>query len=206
MEARNSARINGRAKARARSIADARKAPETTSKALAMQVSEDKPLTDIQRMFVKFWAAGESPASAASRCGIQTSYAYRLIYMPNVLKVYRAEKEAYEQASGMNRKRVIDGFLEAIEMAKVMAEPSTMVAGWREISKMCGYYEPVQVKHTVTHEGKILHDRLDKLSDAELFELIQKQAQQLAAGQSPQLPGDAHGSDEDDEALVGDAS
>lgn len=205
MAARDVARPNGRAKARARSVDDARKGIDTGTKAGAELIDPDKPLTDVQRMFVKFWAAGESPASAASRCGVQVSYAYRLIYMPNVLKAYRAEKEAYEQASGMNRKRVIDGFLEAVEMAKTMAEPATMVAGWREIGKMCGYYEPVQVKHTVTHEGKIIHDRLDKLTDDELFELIQKQAAAMAP-QHPQLPGHVHGSDEDDDQSAGGAS
>lgn len=183
----------------------------TNNKTTAAMVDEDKPLTDLQRQFVKFWAAGESPASAAGRVGIETTYAYRLVYMPNVLKAYRAEKEAYEQASGMNRKRVIDGFMEAIEIAKTMAEPSTMVAGWREIGKMCGYYEPVQVKHTVHHEGKALVDRMEKMSDDELFEIIQKrmdeQAQAAASlkPQAPQLEGAPHDDDADDQP-GGDAS
>lgn len=194
---------NGRAKARERSVAVARQGVNTSTKAGAALVDADKPLTDQQRLFVKFWAQGESPLSASVKAGYSDggTFAYRMIYMPNILKAYQAEKDAYERDSGMNRKRVIDGFLEAVEMAKTMAEPSTMVAGWREIGKMCGYYEPVQVKHTVTHEGKVLLDRLENLSDDELFELIQKQAAQMAAtNPQPQLQGATHDDGDDDEA------
>jgi phage terminase small subunit len=52
-----------------------------------------------------------------------------------------------------------------------MAEPASMVSAWREIGKMCGYYEPVtkKVDITVTQNG---FKRLERLSDAELLELI----------------------------------
>lgn len=168
----------------------------TKTKAL---ISVDKPLTDQQRLFVKFWAQGESPLSASLKAGYADggAYAYRMVYQPNILALYRQEKEAYERDSGMNRKKVVDGFLEAIEMAKTMAEPSTMVAGWREVGKMCGYYEPVEIKHTINHQGKVLHERLEKLTDAELFELIQKRAEAMA---TPALgaPEGTHDGDADD--------
>lgn len=192
---------NPRAKARKRSIAEVReKGFETTTKATAALVDEDKPLTDIQRQFVKHWASGESPSSAAGRCGLQAGYAYRLIYMPNVLKAYRAEKEQYELASGMTRKRVIDGFMEAVEMAKVMAEPSTMVAAWREVGKMCGYYEPVEVKHTINVQGKVLHEKMDKMSDAELLEIVQQRMEQMATDANSVKPAALlEGANDDDE-------
>lgn len=209
------AAANPRPKGRARSVADARATGMlTTSKATAAMVDPDKPLTDVQRQFVRFWASGESPSSAAARCGIQTSYAYRLIYMPNVLLAYRAEKEAYEAASGMNRKKVVDGILEAIEMSKTMAEPSTMVAGWREIGKICGYYEPVTVKHQISVEGKLVVDRMEKMSDDELMQLIEKRmadAAQAAAGhqallETPENPDGAADDTPDDADALGDVA
>lgn len=172
------------AKDTSKGVTAARAGKNTSSNAVAALVSVDKPVTDQQRLFVKFWAQGESPLSASHKAGYADggTFAYRMINMPNILALYQEEKAAYERDSGMNRKRVIDGFLEAIEMSKTMAEPSTMVAGWREIAKMCGYYEPVQVKHTVTHEGKILLDRMESLSDDELFEVIQRQAKAIGEG------------------------
>lgn len=175
-----------------RSIATAReRGINTSTKAGAALIDPDKPLTEQQKLFVHYWARGESILSASLKAGYQDggTYAYRLVHQPNILKMYQAEKDAYERDSGMNRKRVIDGLLEGIEMAKTMAEPSSMIAGWREIGKLCGYYEPVQVKHTVDVQGKILVDRMEKLSDAELFELIQKQAAAIS-GNPALIPQD----------------
>lgn len=157
----------------------------TNNKAQAAAVSEEKPLTDQQRLFVKFWAQGESPLSASIKAGYADNgtYAYRMIYMPNILKLYHEEKAAFERDSGMTRQKVIAGFLEGIEMAKVLGEPSTVVGGWREIGRMCGYYEPVQVKHTVTHEGKLMIDKLDKLSDQELMQLMEERMKAMLAPQ-----------------------
>ena len=62
--------------------------------------------------------------------------------------------------------------LEAVELAKLMAEPATMVSGWREIGKMCGYFT-VQHKVDVSVSGSVVHQRLNQLSDAELLKIIQ---------------------------------
>lgn len=159
-------------------------------------VDPDKPLTDKQRLFVKFWAQGESILSASVKAGYVDggSVAYQMVYRPNILKAYNAEKEKYERDSGMTRKRVIDGLLESIEIAKTLAEPSSMIAGWREVAKIVGYYAPVEVKSTVTHEGKVQLEKLDRLSDAELMELIAQQAKAMAA---PQLPSPEETTDDE---------
>jgi phage terminase small subunit len=170
----------------------------TNTPSEAALISEGKPLTEQQRAFAKFWAQGDSPLAASVKAGYADngSYAYRMIYMPNILKLYNEEKAAFERDSGMTRQRVIEGFLEGIEMAKTLAEPSSVIAGWREVGKMCGYYEPVQVKHTVSHEGKILVDRLESLSDDELFAIIQRQAAAMASP-VPLLPSEVLHDDDD---------
>jgi phage terminase small subunit len=139
--------------------------------------SQNRPLTQLQRSFIKHWAAGESITSAALRAGYNdnAAAAYQLVKRPEVLALYQEEKRKYEEAAGMTRKKVMDGLLEAVEMAKLLAEPSTMVAGWREIGKMCGYYEPVQKKVDITLNGNVVMERMNKLSDAELLRLIQQE-------------------------------
>jgi hypothetical protein len=139
----------------------------------AEQVDPNKPLTDKQKLFVKFWASGESPLSASYKAGYADggTYAYRMVRMPNILALYNEEKRLYEESCQMTRKQVMEGLLESIEMAKLMAEPATMVSGWREIGKLCGYYEPVKKKVEVSITGA--QQRLEKLTDAQLFELIQ---------------------------------
>lgn len=140
----------------------------------AMQVSPDKPLTEKQKLFVKLWAQGETILAASLKAGYADhgTYAYRMVRMPNVLALYDAEKRAYEEAAGMSRKKVMDMLLESYQAAKTLDEPSSMVSAAREIGRMCGYYEPVRVKHEVSVEGKMLVERVNALSDEQLIEMI----------------------------------
>jgi phage terminase small subunit len=169
------------------------KAPLTNSKAACALVDEDKPLTAQQLAFVKAWAQGESIASASQRAGYSAGdgFCYRMTAMPNVLKVYHAEKALYAASCQMTRKRVMDGLLEGVEMARLMAEPMTLIAGWREIGKMCGYYEPTKLQVEHNHKGEVTVRQLNGMSDAELVALIK-------GGSLPQLQGpsdehDVHG-------------
>lgn len=153
----------------------ARSYPSTATNAQAAQVSPDKPLTEKQKLFVQNWAKGDSVNNAALRAGFASpSMAYRLVCMPNVLRLKAQYEAKYEEESKMTRKKVMDGFLEAIEMAKLMSEPATMVSGWREIAKMCGYLSPVEHKVKIDVSGNVTMQQLTQLSDAELLEVIQK--------------------------------
>lgn len=157
---------------------------DTSDYANAALIDPDKPLTDKQKGFVKFWAAGESLMSAAYKAGYDESsltYAYRLAKQPNVLKLYEEEKRLYEEASNMSRKKVMDMLVEAYDMAKLMAEPASMVGAAREIGKMCGYYEPVAKKVDITVNGKALTKRLDQMSDEDLAKMIAEGMGAIAA-------------------------
>lgn len=148
---------------------------------MAEVIHPDKPLTDKQKLFVKFWAEGESISTASVRAGYNDSgtMAYRMVKMPNVLQLYHQIKAKYEEASQMSRTKVMDGLLEAAEMAKLMAEPSTMVQAWKTIGQMCGYFAPVEHRMKVDVTGNIVVDRLNGMSDAELLKVITSGAQQL---------------------------
>ena len=139
--------------------------------AVASQRSLDRPLTELQKAFVRLWAQGESINSAAYKAGYKdAAAAYITARMPSAIALYEAEKKAYEEAAQMTRKRVMDGLLEAAEMAKLMAEPASMVSAWREIGKMCGYYEPVKLKLDVTTNGQ--RNRMERMTDEELEKLV----------------------------------
>lgn len=165
---------------------------DTSMPGVAETVDENKPLTEKQLIFVRSWAAGESIKTASARAGYNdnATFAYRMTKMPNVLKVFRDEKRKYEEAGQMTRKRVMEGLLEAIEMGKLVSEPATMVSGWREIGKMCGYYEPV--KHTVDINvvGEVTVRQLNGMSDADLLKII------AAAGPSSPLTHERIGHEE----------
>ena len=151
---------------------------------LAEVIHPDKPLTEKQKVFVKYWAEGETIANASAKAGYShgATLAYRLVKYPNVLALYHQIKAKYEEAGQMTRQKVMDMLIESYDMAKLMAEPSTMVAAAREVGKMCGYYAPVEHKMKVDVTGNIVVDRLNSMSDAELLKLI-------TTGNAPLLNG-----------------
>jgi len=150
----------------------------TCSAASAALVSIDKPLTEKQKAFVKAWAEGDTLPNAALRAGYATDgIAYTMARMPNILALKNKYEVKYEAASQMTRKKVMDGLLEAIDMAKLISEPASMISGWREIAKMCGYMAPVESRVKVDVSGNIVLNKLNGMSDAELLEMITKGAQ-----------------------------
>lgn len=175
------------------------KAIETTTMAMAALVPEDKALTDMQKLFVKYLVEGDNVAGAMQRAGYneQYSYGYRMLKMPNILKA-KAEYEAlYAEASKMTKKKVMDMLLEAYDVAKKVSEPSSMVAAAREVGRMCGYYEPTRVKLDISVTGGAM-DRLSRLTDEELVKMIE-------SGAGPALLPDAdpqEGPESDDLGLA----
>ena len=136
-------------------------------------IDPDKPLTAQQAAFAVAWASGESVASAALRAGYSDeAIGYRMIRMPNVRRAYDIEKAKYEEACQMTRKRVMDMLIESFDMAKLMAEPASMVSAAREIGKMCGYYEPVKHTVDVNVKGEVAVRQLNAMSDSDLLKLI----------------------------------
>ena len=157
-------------------VLQARRGINTSTVAGAEQIDPDKPLTEKARLFVRYWAQGETIPTASARAGYNdgATYAYRLVHMPNVLKLYNEEKAAYEEAAQMTRKKVMDGLLDGIEMAKLMAEPASVINGWKTIGQMCGYFEPVKKKLEITVKGQIAMQKMELLSDEQLLEMLER--------------------------------
>lgn len=167
-----------------------RKYSGNSSKAMASLIDVNKPLTEMQRSFAKHWAQGETILTASLKAGYATpELGYRLVVQPNVLALYRQEKALYEASCQMTRAKVMDGFLEAIEFAKACNEPGSMISGWREVAKMCGYYEPVKVRITHTTEGKAFEDRMNSMTNEDLMQLVMDQALAIRNGTPDAAPG-----------------
>ena len=142
----------------------------------------DGPLTAQQKEFVKNIAHhGMKPALAAQTAGYLHSdvNAYRMMRNPKIKKAISIEQEAYAKASEMTKKKVIDGFIEAIDLARIKGEPVAMIAGWREVGKMCGFYEPKKVDIKVSMQGQVLLQRLNSMSDQELLAMAEEDANVL---------------------------
>jgi phage terminase small subunit len=148
--------------------------------------SKDAPLSRLregkEKQFALFLSEGKSQATAARLAGysIHRKQDYeRVAARPTVRAAVQHLQKRYEDSIVASRRMVLEGFLEAIEQAKLQADPAVQISGWREIGKMCGYYAPEVKEVNVTVGAKRVIGQLEVLSDAELLEMIEKDREAL---------------------------
>lgn len=94
---------------------------------------------------------------------------------PFVRAALEKEWAKAEKVSEMSKKKVMDGMLYAIDQAKLLADPTAQISGWREIAKICGYYEPQRVQIDVSVSAKRLFSQFETLSDDELLKIAEQE-------------------------------
>lgn len=151
-----------------------RKNVNTSTMAAAALVPVDKPLTELQRDFIRHVANGESIPNAMQLAGYndQPSYGYRILKMPNAQALLQQYQQELRERTLITREKVVGMHMEAFELAKLMAEPASMVAAAREIGKMHGFYEPKKIELTLKDGSP--SKKLEQMSTQELEELIEK--------------------------------
>lgn len=148
------------------------------------QRSADAPLTEMQRQFVNNLVHNRMSNTGAARAAGFASpnvVAPRLVKMPKIQQAIAVARQEYAVASGMTKKKVIDGFVEAIDMARIKADPIAMVSGWREIGRLCGFYEPTKSKIEISVNGQVLLQKMQAMSDEELLKMAEEQHEVLDA-------------------------
>lgn len=89
----------------------------------------------------------------------------------NFKKAMQVEYRRSQLAANMNRKTVIRGILEAIEIARDLRQPSGMISGYKEVARMSGYYEPERREILLSVDSKNLLEEIQTLPKAKLLEL-----------------------------------
>lgn len=126
--------------------------------------------------FVKLMSTTSLSATAAMRIAAPhvknpAVIACTTLKKPAIKIAIANERAKYEAATDITRRKVIDGIIEAIDMARVQADPTAMIGGWKEIGKLCGHYEPTKAQLVVTFQGRATLEKLERMSDAELLRL-----------------------------------
>ena len=166
--------------------------PAKPSRKVAERLADEPKgyLNDQQKLFAKFWAEGDSAEGAAFRAGYSDpTYGYQLRLIPKIRQAYEIEKVAYQVAAQVSKEDVINGIKDAIADAKLLSEPATQIAGWREIGKLCGFYEPKKIDLNVNVQGAVMLDRMNKMSDSELLKII-NEASALGVEQATLIEND----------------
>ena len=88
------------------------------------------------------------------------------------VKAYLAtQREVMRQRNQISRDDVIQGFKVAIDDAKLLSDPTAQIAGWREIGKMLGHYEPETKRLILTTDQEQQKHQLETMAEDELLRL-----------------------------------
>ncbi|APW47336.1 terminase small subunit [Rhodoferax antarcticus] len=129
-----------------------------------------------QEAFATAYARHHNASQAAREAGYAQGCASvtgtRLIANASVLERVR-ELEAVTAADmGMSRKQLLAELVEAAELAKSLKQPMGIVAAYREIAKICGFYLPERVRVEVDLAGRGKLARMERMTDGELLAVI----------------------------------
>lgn len=100
----------------------------------------------------------------------------------NIQRALATARDELSSAAQISRADVIDGILEGINMARLAADPATMIKGWTEVGKILGHYAPEVKKIEITDNQKRLQSKFEAMSDADLLKIIE--------GECVEVPGD----------------
>jgi Terminase small subunit len=128
-----------------------------------------------QRLFAEQYALDHNGAAAAVRAGYAPrsarQTAHDLLSDPDVRALVTQYEEEAAQRLAVTREKVLEELQVAIEVARLKGDPMAMIAGWREIAKMCGYYALERKKVEVSVDGEALQAKIAAMSDQELLAL-----------------------------------
>ena len=129
-----------------------------------------KQAAEKQKTFAREVASGKKRGVSAILAGYESPQSNLTDVAPAIQAALTKEFKKNAEIAGVTREDIIQGLLDAANMGRIAADPMAMIAAYRELGKLCGYYAP-EVKK-VEHElgAETLH-ALENLSDSELMRM-----------------------------------
>lgn len=136
---------------------------------------EDEKLSARRRAYTENRAKGLSRTQSAVMAGFgdDRSNAARLDAEPIVADELNKLRAETADNVGVTKEMVAAGLIDAAALAKLLADPTGMVAAWRELGKLLGHYAPEvkRIQKSITKGD--LRRALEDLSDEDLLKLSQ---------------------------------
>lgn len=166
----------------------ARAKPKPKEKLITAERPQSILLTPQQAAFVDAKMLGKDSIAAARDAGYKGAVANapRIEKAASVQAALAAARDELSSAAQITRADVIDGFMEAINMAKLAADPASMIKGWSETAKVLGLYAPEVKKLEITGNQKRLQSKYEAMSDMELLDIIEGRVR-LIEGESTRV-------------------
>ena len=126
-----------------------------------------------EHAFVENIAMGLNPSRAAANAGygaVRTK-GPALMRTDRVRDAIHKRRGELRETFRVKREDVLIGFQEAIKDAKLLSDPTAQIAGWREIGRMLGFYEPERKIIELSDHVPTAVQQLQEISTSELLEL-----------------------------------
>lgn len=119
---------------------------------------------------------GYSQADALRAAGYHPANAENVMRQEDVQRYLEEARRELQDITTLKRIDVINILIEAIDMARTMADPAQMINGAKEVGKMLGFYEPERI--SIEHSGTVtaMAAKFKQLTDEELYEIASKRA------------------------------
>ncbi len=133
-------------------------------------------LTPRKKRFAEEFALCGSGAEAARRAGYSERTARAIacenLTKPDVQEAIRSAQARTAAEFEVTRRGVIAAILEAIEMARVQQDPTAMLAGCRDLARMCGFNESEARRVSVNPAGSAVLAKIAAMPDEELAAMV----------------------------------
>lgn len=135
-----------------------------------------------RKVFADVILEGGSQSEAARIAGYHPASAGTVMRKEDVQNYLAEARKELSDASTLKRVDVLDILMEAIDMARTLADPAQMINGADKVAKMMGFYAPETLKLEVEGNHNVLASKFKALTDAELYE--------IAAGRAKVIDGE----------------
>lgn len=143
-------------------------------------------LTVKQARFCDEYVVCGNAAAAARAAGYRERSARQIgfenLTKPDIQIAIQARQQAHADALELTRQDVLKALLGAIQAAQEAGKPAVMISGWKELSRLCGFYEPeIQRVDPLTTEAELIRRKIEALPTNALLELAVKKRGLLEA-------------------------
>lgn len=145
-------------------------------------VSKQEEIKAKNEAYAHAIVCGASKKDAAAAAGYHPSSMNNVQRQEEVQLLVNEARSNLREISTIKKLDVLDIMIEAIDMARTLADPAQMINGAREVGRMMGFYEPETIKIEHTLNSNVMASKFKQMTDEELFA--------IAAGKAKQVEGE----------------
>jgi len=144
-----------------------------------MSVKKPRPassvlLTDRDRAIADAVLDNKTMKDVAAEAGCTPATASKVVKTSHDVQGYIEDhRREISNATQLKRADMIAGMMEAIDVARLAADPGSMIRGWSEIGKALGFYAPEKVEVTLNINQRNIQSKFEVMSDDQLLAIAE---------------------------------